>query len=157
VTKERVHDRTEHVDKTKRDEIREQDQVNTVIQPIADEQDRGTCHQRVDEGTEVREHGRGGLDDNAEAELRRRREEVARQGGTEYDESHSHRDERPDVNVEKRTNTVEQVQPVVEKDIYQGHRIEHDKKEVDIHHEPTMVGGTQVAPTVTVDEYNRQR
>lgn len=155
IVKEHHHDDYEHVDKTKRDEIHEQDKVNTVIQPVRDEQDRSLQRHDVNEGTHVHEHGQRGLDDNAEAELRRRRDEIARQGGTEHTESYSQRDERPDTHVHERTNTVEQVQPVIEKDIYKPHEIQHHRKEVDIHHEPTKVVGTEVAPTVTVDEFNR--
>lgn len=156
MVKERYHDQTQHVDQTERHEIHEQDQVNTVIQPIKDQEERGTQHHRVDEGVSVHEHGRRGLDDHAEAELRKRRDEIARQGGTEHDESHTHRDARPDVHEHHRTNIVEQVQPVVEKDVYIPHEVQHEKKEVEIHHDGTKIGSTQVAPTVTVDEYNRQ-
>jgi hypothetical protein len=156
VVKEREHDLYEHHDNTQREEIHDQTRVNTTIQPIKDQQERDLEHTRVDHGTEVHEHGRAGLDENAEAELRRRRDEVARQGGKEHDESYREVNERPDVHERTEQHTVEQVQPVIEKDVYQPHRVDHHKKEVDIHHEPTQVGSTQVAPTVTVDEYNRR-
>lgn len=156
VVKERIHESYEHQDKTQVEEIREQTEVRTVVQPVLDEQHRSQDTQRVDEGVEIHEHGQRGLDANTEAQLRARREEIARTGGTERTEEHTNISERPDVNVHDRKNVVEQIQPVVERDVYIPHQVEHHKKEIEIHHEAPIMGGTRVAPAVTVDEFNRQ-
>jgi hypothetical protein len=156
VVKERIHESYEHADKTQVEEIYDKTEVRTVVQPVIDEQHRNLDTQRVDEGVEIHEHGQRGLDAETEAQLRARREEIARTGGSTHDEEHIQVNERPDVNVQERTHVVEQVQPVVERDIYIPHHVEHHKKEVEIHHEAPVMGGTRVAPAVTVEEFERQ-
>lgn len=156
IVKERIHESYEHADKTQVEEIRDQTEVRTVVQPVLDEQHKSQDTQRVDEGVAIHEHGERGLDGNTEAQLRARREEIARTGGTERSEEHTQISDRPDVNVHERKNVVEQIQPVVERDVYIPHQVEHHKKEIEIHHEAPVMGGTRVAPAVTVDEFNRQ-
>jgi len=155
VVKERIHDHYDEVDKTQQHEVRDKTHVETVIQPITDEQRNAQTVERRDEGEVIREHGQAGLDANAEAQLRARREEVARQGGTEYSETRRDISERPNVDVVERQHNIEQVQPVMERDVYNPHRVEHHRKEIDIVHEAPTVGGTRVAPAVTVDEYQQ--
>jgi len=155
VVKERIHDHYDHVYKSHVDEVRDRTKIETLIQPVLDEQHNREDIRRVDEGEYIREHGQAGLDANAEAQLRARREEVARQGGTEYSETRRDINERPAVAVSEHTHRIEQVQPVVERDIYNPHRVEHHKREIEIIHEAPTVGGTRVLPPVTVAEYER--
>jgi hypothetical protein len=156
VVKERIHESFEHADKTQVEEVHDKTEVRTVVQPVIDEQHKSMDARRVDEGVEIHEHGSRGLDADAEAQLRARRDEIARQGGTEHTEDHTHISARPDVNVQERTHVVEQVQPVVERDIYIPHRVDHHKKEVEIHHHAPVMGGTRMAPAVTVEEFTRR-
>jgi hypothetical protein len=156
VVKERIHESYEHADKTQVEEVHDKTEVRTVVQPVIDEQHKTMDQRRVDEGVEIHEHGQRGLDADAEAQLRARRDEIARQAGTEHTEDHTNISARPDVNVQERTHVVEQVQPVVERDIYIPHKVEHHKKEVEIHHHAPTMGGTRMAPAVTVEEFTRR-
>jgi hypothetical protein len=45
------------------------------------------------------------------------------------------------------------VVPVVQRDIYRPHEVEHVKREVHIHHEPPVIVGTKVAEPVSVQEW----
>ena len=71
-----------------------------------------------DHSTEVRETGRAGLDASAEAELKRRRDEIAVDAGTTREKQTKQTSLRPDVDKKEFVNTVEQVVPVIERDIY---------------------------------------
>jgi hypothetical protein len=71
---------------------------------------------------EVNEHGRAGLDKNARDELERRRQEVASTAGTTREADTTKISERPDVVKKDKLNVVEQVVPVIERDVYIPHR-----------------------------------
>jgi hypothetical protein len=71
---------------------------------------------------EVNETGRAGLDKNARDELERRRQEVAATAGTTREAETTKISERPDVVKKSKTNVVEQVVPVIERDVYIPHR-----------------------------------
>jgi hypothetical protein len=71
---------------------------------------------------EVRETGKSGLDESALAELERRRQEVASGAGTTREAETTKISERPDVVKKTKTNVIEQVVPVIERDIYEPHR-----------------------------------
>ena len=58
---------------------------------------------------QVHEHGHRGLDREAEAELARKREQIAREHRSTHDEETRQTSLRPDVNVHHRTNVVEEV------------------------------------------------
>jgi hypothetical protein len=156
LTAEHVHDRTTHVDRTKVDEVHEGTQVAQTVQPIRDEQTRRTEHGRVDHGTEVHEHGRAGLDKNAEAELARKREQIAKEHRSTHDEETRQASARPDVDVHQRKNVVEEVVPVVEKDIYRPHEIVHDKHKVEVYNEKPTFEGTRTAKPISVNEYEQK-
>lgn len=83
--------------------------MRQTVQPIRDDQTRRTEHERVDHGTEVHEHGHSGLDKNAEAELARKREQIAKEHRSTHDEATRQTSARPDVDVHQRKNVVEEV------------------------------------------------
>jgi hypothetical protein len=70
----------------------------------------------------VRESGKAGLDESALAELERRRQEVASGAGTTREAETTKISERPDVVKKSKLNIVEQVVPVIERDVYVPHR-----------------------------------
>lgn len=47
--------------------------------------------------------------------------------------------------------------PVIERDVYRPHEIEHFKREVHIHHEPPKVVRTEVAEPITLEEWESQQ
>ena len=47
--------------------------------------------------------------------------------------------------------------PVIEKDIYRPHEIEHVKREVHVHHEAPVVKSTTVAKPISIHEYEKAR
>jgi hypothetical protein len=71
---------------------------------------------------EVNEHGKSGLDQSALTELERRRQEVASSAGTTREADTTKISERPDVIKSVKTNVIEQVVPVIERDVYEPHR-----------------------------------
>jgi len=48
-----------------------------------------------------------------------------------------------------------QVVPVIQKDIYRPHEIEHVKHEVHVHHDRPQVAGTTVAKPISINEYEK--
>jgi len=156
VVKERIHEQYEHADQTRSEEIHKKTNIDTTVQPLIDQRREHGDTKIVDEGTRVREVGTPQLDDAAQAEMQRRHDEVAASGGRTRTEAHAQVDERPDARRSDRLRQVEQVQPVIERDIEQPHRVEHKKKDVTIVHEPAKFNSAQVAPAVTVDEYQNK-
>jgi len=53
VVAEHVHDRYEHIDKTRIEELREKTEVTQTVQPVHDEVKHGATHEKVDHGLEV--------------------------------------------------------------------------------------------------------
>ena len=70
----------------------------------------------------MREHGQAALDQGTKAELERRKQEVAAKLQTERDHATKKVSERPDVINSEQLKVVEQVIPVLEKDVYVPHR-----------------------------------
>jgi len=153
VVKERIHEHAEHIDKTHVQEAHEKVNVVQTVQPIVDEQREALKTRVEDHGTEVHEHGRGGLDSKTEAELEARRAKVAATGGVTVDRSETQTSQRPDVDVTSRTHTIEQVIPVAEVDIYKPEVIEHHKKEIEIVHDRPELQGTKIAHAISRQEW----
>jgi hypothetical protein len=109
VVQERIHDQYNNVDRTRVEELHDRTQVSQTVQPIYDERTEGTQRTRQDHGLEVHEHGSAGLDSRTEAELAAKREQISRDHRSTHDERTSERSARPDVDVQSRTNTVEEV------------------------------------------------
>jgi hypothetical protein len=109
VVQERVHDQYNNVDRTRVEELHDRTKVQQTVQPVYDERTEGTQRERKDHGLEVHEHGSAGLDTRTEAELAAKRQQLASEHRSTHDERTSERSARPDVNVERRTNTVEEV------------------------------------------------
>lgn len=156
VEKTRIHERVEEVDKTRIEEQRVRTEVQQVVQPIQDTQRRQEEVRSVDHGTEVREHGSAGLDSKTEAELKRRRDELAREGGTVRDKEVKQTNLRPDVEKKEFVNTVEQVVPVIEKDIYVPKKVEHEKKVVEIYNEAPEVKATEIKEAISKEEFEKR-
>jgi hypothetical protein len=109
VVQERVHDQYNNVDRTRVEELHDRTQVSQTVQPIYDERTEGTQRTRQDHGLEVHEHGSAGLDSRTEAELAAKRQQLASEHRSTHDERTTERSSRPDVDVQSRTNTVEEV------------------------------------------------
>jgi hypothetical protein len=109
VVQERVHDQYNNVDRTRVEELHDRTHVQQTVQPIYDERTEGTQRERRDHGLEVHEHGSAGLDSRIEAELAAKRQQLASEHRSTHDERTSERSSRPDVDVQSRTNTVEEV------------------------------------------------
>lgn len=105
---------------------------------------------------EVREHGQAGLDQDTKAELERRKQEVAAKLQTERDHETKKVSERPDVIRNEQVKVVEQVIPVLEKDIYVPHRVEEEKYIKEIYNEKPVVKETIVEPTITRAEFEEK-
>jgi hypothetical protein len=109
VVAERIHDQYENIDKTRVEELHDRTEVTQTVQPIYDERTEATQRSRQDHGLEVHEHGKAGLDTRTEAELAAKREQISRDHRSTHDETTTERSLRPDVDVQSRTTTVEEV------------------------------------------------
>jgi hypothetical protein len=109
IVAERVHDQIEHIDKTRHEELREKTHVVQTVQPIKDERREAAQRERVDHGVEIHEHGRPGIDAGTEAELARKREQIAKERAPSHDVQVTERSERPEVQKMERTTVVEEV------------------------------------------------
>lgn len=155
VVQEKVHNEYEHIDKTKVEEIHDRTEVVQTIQPIHEEKTESTDRSTVDHGTEVHEHGKSGLTAGTEAELAARREDVKEQYSSSHDEKVTEREERPDIERNDHLNVVEEIVPVVEREVYRPHEVEHTKKIIELHHEEPKIAGTQVAEPVSIEEWKK--
>ena len=97
-----------------------------------DERRENVQRERVDHGLEVHEHGEKGLTREAEAELARKREQIAREHSSTRDESVTQTSARTATDVQTRVHKVEEVVPVLERDIYRPHEIVHDKRVLNV-------------------------
>jgi hypothetical protein len=109
IVAERVHDQYENIDKTRVEELREKTEVVQTVQPIKDERREAAQRERVDHGIEIHEHGKPGIDAGTEAELARKREEIAKQHAPSHHVQVTERSERPEVQKMERTTVVEEV------------------------------------------------
>jgi hypothetical protein len=109
VVAERIHDQYENIDKTRVEELHDRTEVTQTVQPVYDERTEATQRSRKDHGLEVHEHGKAGLDSRTEAELAAKREQISRDHRSFHDETTTERSLRPDVDVQSRTTTVEEV------------------------------------------------
>jgi len=155
VTKEHVHEHTHHRDNTKVHEEHDRTEVHQKVQPLKDEREEHTRHQVKDHGTEVHEHGHGGLDNKAKAELEGRRADIARQGGTTHDHSESHSHTAPRVDESHRTHHIEETIPVIERNIERPKEVEHRKEKVEIIHDKPSVH-TSTEPTMSVSDWENK-
>lgn len=156
IVKERIHEKTTEVDKTRILEEKVRTEVVQRVQPIKEEQRQQEDVRRVDHGVEVREHGKSGLDQGALDELEKRRQEVVSKAGTTRDATTERISERPDVVQKERLQVVEQVVPVVERDVYVPHRVEHEKQVKEVYHEKPVVKQTVVEPAITKAEFEQK-
>lgn len=157
VVQERVHDLYTHVDKTQVDEIRSHLDVVQTVQPIVAKETQKATHEVKDGGLHVMEHGTAGLTEEVEAELRRKREKIAADHASTQDETRTETSDRPEVRVSHRLTRLEQVVPVVERDVYRPHEIEHFRREVHIFHEAPKLVKTEVAKAITLEEWESQQ
>ena len=74
-----------------------------------DERREHTQRERVDHGTEVHEHGEKGLTRDAEAELARKREQIARSHKSTHDETVTQTSARTGGGVQTREHQIEEV------------------------------------------------
>lgn len=151
-----VHENTEVVDKTRVEQERIKTEVVQKIQPIHAEERKATEVKTVDHGTEVRTHGSSGINAETQAELERRRKELAATTGTTREATKTHTSARPDVVTNEQTKVVEQVIPVLDKDVYIPKREEHEKKIVEVYNEPSKIVGSYVDKTISVEEFEKQ-
>jgi hypothetical protein len=154
--KERIHEETTVVDKTQIEKDVRKTVVQQVVQPIREKEQRSQDVKTIDKGREVREHGQAGLDQDTKAELERRKQEVAAKLQTERDHETKKVSERPDVIRNEQVKVVEQVIPVLEKDIYVPHRVEEEKYIKEIYNEKPVVKETIVEPTITRAEFEEK-
>eukprot|EP00953_Heterococcus_sp_UTEX-ZZ885_P016281 9162-Heterococcus_DN1.PRE.2 len=153
IVRERIHEQITEVDKTRIEEERVRTEVVQCVQPIKDERRVKEDVKRVDHGLEVRETGKSGLDESALAELERRRQEVASGAGTTREAETTKISERPDVVKKSQTRVIEQVVPVIERDVYVPHRVENYKEVKEIIHEKPVLKETVVEPAITCAEF----
>jgi hypothetical protein len=151
-----IHEQETIVDKTKVEEERIKTEVVQKVQPIHDEERRAEQVKTVDHGTEIRHQGSSGIDAATQAELERRRKELEATTGATKDVTRKEISERPEVVRNEQTRVIEQVVPVLDKDIYVPKREEHEKKIVNVIHESPEIVGTQVEQTISKEEFEKK-
>lgn len=158
IVKEKVHDHIEHRQNVTVDEIHDQTEIRHVIQPITQSKTEAVDVKHVKKETKTVVHGEelvddDGLDEEAKALLRGRREKMETASVHSPDEIHTTVDVAPVVNVSERHRVIEVVQPVIEVDIHRPHVIEEHRHVVEVHKEKTKSGPTTVAPPMTIEEW----
>lgn len=159
VVKERVRDEYQHnVQPVVQQEHDKTDVIRTV-QPLKDNKVESTnvhTKQREDQFREVGQDER--LARETEERLRLEREKVARQGGRVHaEDKHEFTENAPQVSHTERKHVIEEVQPVVERDVLRPHEVQ-EQQNIFVHHkEAPQLHETRVAPTMSVQEYERSQ
>jgi hypothetical protein len=157
VVKENVRDEYKHnLQKNVQEEHDKTDVIHTV-QPLKDNQVHDTQVHQKEHADQFKEVGQDkGAARETEEKLRAHRDEVAAQGGTEHaEDKHRFQENAPQVAHTERRHVVEEVQPVIEKDVLRPHQV-NETQNVFVHHkEAPEFKETRVAPTMNVQDWER--
>jgi hypothetical protein len=157
VVKETVRDEYQHNVQPVIQEEHDRTDIIKTVQPLKDSQvDDTQVHnkQRTDQFREVGMDAR--LAAETEEKLRLHRREVEQQGGRVHlGDTHEFTENAPQVSHTERRHVVEEVQPVVERDVLRPHVVE-EKQNIFVHHkEAPELKEVRVAPVMSVQEWER--
>jgi hypothetical protein len=157
VIKETIRDEYQHNVQPVIQEEHDRTDIIKTVQPLKDNEVKPTevhSKQRTDQFREVGADAR--LAAETEEKLRLHREEVAAQGGRVHlGDTHEFIENAPQVSHTERRHVIEEVQPVVERDVLRPHVVE-EKQNIFVHHkEAPVLHEVRVAPTMTVQEWER--
>jgi hypothetical protein len=159
VVKETVRDEYQHNVQPVVQKEHDRTEIKPVVQPLKDNQVHDTqvhTKQRQDQFREVGQDEK--LAAETEEKLRLDRERIAAQGGRQHEkDTHTFTENAPQVSHTERKHVIEEVQPVVERDVLRPHVVE-EQQNVFIHHkEAPVLHETKVNPTMTVAEFERSQ
>jgi uncharacterized protein YdaT len=156
IVQEKVHDLYENIDKTQVQEVHDRTEVVQTVLPVMDTKTEVTERSTIDHGIEVHEHGKTGLTASTDLKLAANREEIKQQYESTHDSAVTEREARPDLQKTEQLNIVEEIVPVIHRDIYRPHEIEHVKQVVELHHEEPVVLGVTIAQPISMEEFQNQ-
>jgi hypothetical protein len=136
------HDRTEYI---------------KTVQPLKEHQVNRTdvtTKQRADQYREV--DADSGATRDAADKLRQHREKIASQGGSTHVEGkHRYVEQAPQVSHTDRRHVIEEVQPVIEREVVRPHVVE-EKQNIFVHKkEAPVLHETRVLPAMSKEEFDR--